>query len=142
MLGNQSDIYLYLYIAVTLPIFETCGFIASLARQSELLASALVGTVSGCVAVTGMNTISFGLGFVLLQGIILSALAMAMLYAAPNSGDESVVMLIALFCVVLSMFSFGYIQHASWETANRWLPSSVGIIIFFCIGFQKQLIKA
>ena len=136
MLGNRSDVYLYLYIAVTLPIFETCCFIASRARNDELLTSALVGTISGCVAVTGMSSITFASGFVLLQGVVLSALAMAMLHAAPDSGDEVAVGFISMFCAILSIFSFGYVQHTEWELANRWLPSTTGIVAFGWLGLK------
>lgn len=138
VLGNHADYYSLLYCAVTLPILETSWFIAAGRGVFTALPSATVAALIGGIALASLTSLSRDTIIVLIEGTLLCFIGWALLLGAPNLTDYTAAKGIGTLSILLSTFDFGYILHADWETANRWVPSFLGIATFLWLGRQPN----
>jgi hypothetical protein len=140
-LGNHHVLYRLLYIAVTLPILETCCFVIAGMQRNTLMLAASYGAIMGGIAINGLKELTPDSAVCLGQGILLSTIGLAMLLVAPEAEDRCAVRTIGMFSLALACFSFAYILN-SWEAENKWLPSFLGITAFGWIALSPQKMRS
>jgi hypothetical protein len=136
LLGVHQMLYAVLYIAVTLPILETCGFLIAEGHPGErtLLVAACFGLLMGCIAASDVGHHTLGDYIVFFEGVLLAEVGIAMLVVGKDIAVET----IGTLSLALSSFDFVYLMNPEWESANGWIPSFLATMAFIRIGFGRQ----
>jgi hypothetical protein len=138
LLGNQAGLYDLLYVCVTLPILETSWFIACGPYWYTAMPSATLAALVGGIAASGLTGMTMASIIVLVEGILLCVIGWMMLLGMKEIQDRTAAIGIGVLSIALSVFDFGYLLHADWENANRWVPSFMGITSFLWIALNPS----
>jgi len=137
--GTHDQLYALIYGAATLPVIECCCFFVWEARITvvEMIAAINFGLLVGIVTAFGIyhrpseDYVTFG------EGVILSAIGMAMAMAAPKTRTPLAVRTIGKLSLALSVFDFSYLLNPTMESV-WWLPSAMCAAAFVRIGLASE----